>query len=107
MTAGVAITSLYCKGKLSEVGIKVDACCKDVNKGGCCNTQTKIVKMDDNFVNHSFSFEFHNLVDFNFHDFGFSFVSELINTSYFKTNWGNAPPLLKGDLYLLFRSLII
>lgn len=106
MTAGVTITTLYCNGKISDVGINVKACCKDVNKGGCCDTKTKIVKVEDDFVSHPASFKFNKFIDL---DLGLqvTYVSEAINVSYFKTYWDKAPPLIKGDLYILFRSLII
>lgn len=84
MTAGVAITSLYCKGQISEVGINVKPCCKDVNKGGCCNTTTKIVKVEDGYVNHSNSFEFTKYITLDLPSFGFSYVSEVIDISYLK-----------------------
>lgn len=107
VTAGVAITSLYCKGQISEVGIHVKACCKDVNKGGCCNTTTKVIKVEDGFVNHSSSFEFHNYINLDLPIFRFSYVSEVINVSYFKTYWDKAPPIIKCGLYIVFRTLLI
>ena len=54
-TAGVAMTSLYCKGKIVETGITVKPCCKDVNKGGCCNTESQVIKIQDSFVHDSYS----------------------------------------------------
>jgi hypothetical protein len=107
MTAGVAITSLYCQGKISDVGITVKACCKDVDKGGCCNTKSEIVKVKDAFLSTSASFDFNHSIVLYIPAFQIPDVSALISNFYFKTYWDKAPPILKGELYILFRSLII
>jgi hypothetical protein len=107
MTAGVAITSLYCNGKISDVGITVKACCEDVDKGGCCDTKTKIVKVNDDFVTHSSAYEINKHIDFNFTSFHSTYGSEAINLTYFKIYWDKAPPSNQGDLYILFRTLLI
>lgn len=106
MTAGVAITSLYCNGKISDVGITVKACCQDVDKGGCCDTKTKIVKVNDDFVNQASVFEIHKLIDLNLPDFH-SCVLEAAAQTYFKIYWDKAPPSRQGDLYILFCTLLI
>lgn len=49
-TAGVSIMSLYCQGELCEVGFTVHPCCDDVNKGGCCKTESNFLKITDSFV---------------------------------------------------------
>lgn len=107
MTAGVAITSLYCKGQISEVGINVKACCKDVNKGGCCNTTTKIVKVEDTFVSSSVSFEINKIIDLYLPNFQTAYLPDVRSISYFKIYWDKAPPSIKGDLYILYGTLII
>ena len=52
-TTGVSITSLYCQGELCEVGFTVHPCCDDVNKGGCCETESNFLKIADSFVKHN------------------------------------------------------
>lgn len=49
-TMGVSITSLYCQGKLYEVGLTVHPCCNDVNQGGCCATESVFLKITDSFI---------------------------------------------------------
>ena len=49
-TVGFSITSLYCQGKLCEMGFSVHPCCSDVNKGGCCQTESVFLKIVDSFV---------------------------------------------------------
>lgn len=49
-TIGVSITSLYCQGALYEIGFSVHPCCDDVNKGGCCETESVFLKIVDSFV---------------------------------------------------------
>lgn len=105
-TAGVAITLLYCKGKVSEIGINVTPCCKNVNKGGCCNTETKIYKVKDAFVSFA-SFELNKLVDLYISPVKIDIFSWSEISINLITNWDKAPPLDKGELYILFRSLII
>lgn len=48
-TTGVSLTSLYCQGKFSQIGFKVHPCCSDVNKGGCCETRSVLLKNADSF----------------------------------------------------------
>lgn len=49
-TVGFSITSLYCQGKLCEMGFSVRPCCNDVNKGGCCQTESIFLRIVDSFV---------------------------------------------------------
>ncbi len=108
MTSGLAITSLYCSGKISKVGLKVNACCKDVNKGGCCKTKTTIVKLDDAFVSGtSASFDLHKIIDYYVPAFYLDIGHVSIQKVAVMEHWDKAPPPVKGELYLLFRSLII
>ena len=48
-TTGVSLTSLYCQGKFSQIGFHVHPCCNDVNKGGCCETKSVLLKNPDSF----------------------------------------------------------
>lgn len=108
MTAGVAVTSLYCHGKISEVGIVVKACCKDVNKGGCCNTESKIYKVKDTFVGATGSSgQPGKFTDLYVPGFSVNLLSGSFSVIYYKTYRAKAPPLIKAPLYLLYRSLII
>jgi hypothetical protein len=52
-TAGLPLTSLFCQGKLCEIGFTVHPCCDDVNKGGCCETRSSLLKIIDSFVKES------------------------------------------------------
>ena len=107
-TAGVAITSLYCQGKLCEIGFNVHPCCDDVNKGGCCKTETKVVKIEDSYVSSSVSYDLNKVSDiFIISDFRINILSEIVNSSEFISIWDKAPPLINTELYILFHSLII
>ena len=107
MTTGVIITSLYCNGQISYVGIAVKDCCKDVNKGGCCHTESKLIKVEDSFVGASASFDLVKIINLNFNNFEFFYEPELISTSYLKTYWDKVPPSKDTPRYILFHSLII
>jgi hypothetical protein len=52
-TVGLSITSLFCQGKLCKIGFTVHPCCDDVNKGGCCETRSILLKIVDSFVKES------------------------------------------------------
>lgn len=101
------MTSLYCKGELTAKGMNIKACCKDVNKGGCCNTKAEIFKVKDNYVSSSSTIDFNKFIDLHIAGIPTSYLPEVIDISYSKSYWDKAPPLVKGDLYILFRSLII
>jgi hypothetical protein len=106
-TQGVAVTSLYCKGKLTKQGFNIKACCKDVNKGGCCDTKAEVVKVKDNYVSAAVSYDFHKFLDAATIDFRFSLLPEVATIQYLKFYWDNAPPRIQKGLYILFRSIII
>lgn len=107
MTAGVAVTSLYCKGSLAEVGIAVDACCDDVNKGGCCNTQFEVLKVQDAFLSSSVSFDAAAIPFLFLPSVQMTCLPGFSYSSHFKTYRDKAPPSEPRALYILFRSLII
>lgn len=107
MTAGVAVTTLYCKGSLAEVGIAVDACCKDVNKGGCCNTQSEVLKVQDVFLSSSLSFDAAAISFLYLPSLQLTFLPVFNYSSHFNTSWDKAPPSEQRALYIIFRSLII
>lgn len=106
-TAGVAITAHYCKGKFVESGIGVKACCKDINNGGCCDTETKVVIVEDAYVKDAASVDvksfFAVFIPQNFY-IDFSAVSL---SSSNKLPQANAPPLSVKDFVILFCSLLI
>lgn len=106
-TQGVAGTALYCKGELTKQGIFIKACCDDVDKDGCCNTKSKIVKIEDSFLTSNTSFDLHKILDIHLTSFQVSFIPETIKITNLKVNMANAPPLIYSALYILFRSLII
>jgi hypothetical protein len=106
-TVGVAMTSLYCHGKISKTGFRVKACCKDVNKGGCCKTESKLVKIEDRYVNASNSFGFHNAIHPAIISHTISYILDFKSVSYFISYWDKAPPSPDKPLYILFHSLII
>jgi hypothetical protein len=88
---GVSITSLYCQGKLCKIGFTVHPCCNDVNKGGCCETKSILLKVVDSFVKESNDAPFKV---FNFENEVLSYLSlpfKLVNSTSFKAgtehNW--------------------
>lgn len=106
-TAGMAITSLYCKGTISKIGVSIKACCEDVDKGGCCKTTSKVVKVEDDFTELHSAPQLNKLIDFYLPETKIITKPEV---SYNTTNfiyWDKAPPISKDRLYILFRSLII
>ncbi len=105
-TGGVTLNYLYCNGNLTKVGIDVKACCKDVKKGGCCEKETKLVKVKDAFVKAVY----HHLtkalaVDLNI--IKPLYISENYTSAYFKPYYNKAPPSKDAPRYILFHSLII
>jgi hypothetical protein len=107
VTTGVAITSLHCGGKIVDTGIQVKACCKDVNKGGCCSTKSKIVKVEEVFIKRAASFELNKLSSQYTPDYHLFYFPQIKNIFYSTIYRDKAPPLIRGCLYLLFHSLII
>ncbi len=105
-TIGVSQVALYCGGKLKEKAFAVKACCKDVNKGGCCKTKSERVKVKDNFVKTNAHFNFSILVVENGY-YSFEHAVSFKAISFTNSYWGNAPPLPDQPFYLLYRSLII
>jgi hypothetical protein len=105
-TQGVAVTTLFCKGKITKISAGVKPCCKDVNKGGCCKTESRVLKVQDNFTHASVDYKF--TADFVYRVSDFSCkvysISRKIDTTYFRSH---APPLIKQGLYILFRAIII
>ena len=106
-TIGVAMTSLYCNGKLTKTGINVKACCNKVNKGGCCKTEIKIVKVEDNFLKTSNSFDLTKIFTLYYYSAHASYSAESKPISQFRHYSDKAPPLNAAPFYILFHSLII
>jgi hypothetical protein len=104
---GVRMTALYCQGEISKIGLDVEACCKNVKKGGCCEKKSQHVKVKDHFIKtESLSsiakvFYVFQITYFN------SIPIKLSEVTYFKNYWDKAPPFQKEPHYILFRSLII
>lgn len=49
-TAGFSMTSLYCQGDFRVIAFSVRPCCDDVNKGGCCKTESVFLKVVESFI---------------------------------------------------------
>jgi hypothetical protein len=104
---GVRMTALYCKGQLSEVGYDVQACCKDVKKGGCCEKKSQHVKVKDQFIKNEHSKLSLKIVVVDHSPFDNSYSVKILPLTYLKNYWDKAPPLYKEPHYILFQSLII
>jgi hypothetical protein len=106
-TIGVTMTSLYCNGKLTKTGMNVKACCNKVNKGGCCKTEIKLVKVEDIFLKTSNSFDLSNIFTLYYSSGYISCTAEVKPLSQFRHYSHKAPPLDAKPLYILFHSLVI
>jgi hypothetical protein len=103
-TGGFTVNYLYCQGKLSQVGIDIKACCK---KGGCCEKESKLIKVKDNFV------KLNNTIDLSKTFFILNSAiarfssTDITGTSCINAYWDKAPPFRDVSRYILFHSLII
>jgi hypothetical protein len=101
------MTSLYCNGKLTKTGFNVKACCNKVNKGGCCKTEIKLVKVEDNFLKASNSFDLSKIFTLYYSSVYTSYTAEVKPVSQFIYYSDKAPPLNTSPRYILFHSLVI
>ncbi|MBX9851725.1 MAG: hypothetical protein K2X86_08205 [Cytophagaceae bacterium] len=106
-TVGVTIASHYCGGNLVEKGFDIKPCCKDVNKGGCCETTSELMKIKDSFVKASTSFPVNDVLAIENIFSVFELKPSFKEISYSKGYWSKAPPLPDEQLYILYHSLII
>lgn len=106
-TVGVTIVSHYCGGKLADKGFSIKPCCEDVNKGGCCETKSELLKVKDNFVKTSTDIHLNNVLALENNLHVFELKPSFKEVFYSKGYWDKAPPLVNVDLYILFGSLII
>jgi hypothetical protein len=102
-TAGFTVNYLYCQGKLTRIGVDVKACCK---KGGCCEKESKLIKVKDNFV------KLNNTINLSKTFVILNTSSEVSSAGSYKASYINsyldkAPPLRDVSRYILFHSLII
>jgi hypothetical protein len=101
------MTSLYCKGKLSKIGINIKACCKKVNQGGCCKTEIKLVKVKDDFLKTSASFKFSKVFDLHYKSVAVNYSVDLKPFYHYNYYRDKAPPGQRNSLYILFHSFLI
>jgi hypothetical protein len=107
-TAGLTLNKMYCNGSYVKVGIAIDACCKDLNKGGCCSSKTIVIKVKDFFESVSTVFlDFTSMPAVVYERLQHYWNTIILRPSFFKFYQGKAPPLNKVSLFLLYRSLII
>jgi hypothetical protein len=109
-TVGLSITSLYCQGELYEIGFTVHPCCDDVNKGGCCQTTSILLRVADSFVKESKDFSF-KVSGFEKPVISYSIFLITLNshTAFRETIKSKLPEILPpGNLtYLLLCALLI
>lgn len=104
-TVGITLTSYTCKGMEEKAMAK--PCCKNVGKGGCCEKESIVLKIQDAFIKAvSNSTLTASLYFIQGQNPELSFVSVFTNASYTKEHWDKAPPKPIG-FYILYRSLII
>jgi hypothetical protein len=103
-TGGLTVNYLYCQGKLTQAGADVKACCK---KGGCCEKESKLIKVKDSFVKLSNNVDLSKTLILLHSSFELSYSAILNKDSYLNTSPGKAPPLIGVSRYILFHSLVI
>jgi hypothetical protein len=105
-TVGVTLTSYSCKGMEEKAMIK--PCCKNMGKGGCCEKETIVLKIQDAFIKAANNSSLSSSLYF-IHEqiFSFSFAPRTSELSFSKGQWDNAPPSPNIGFYILYRSLII
>jgi hypothetical protein len=104
-TVGVTLNYYSCKAMAGESMVK--PCCKKVGKGGCCEKESVILKIQDAFIKAADNSNLSALSYFIQEQiFPFSFTP-LNGLSDNKGHWGNAPPDPKVGFYILYSSLII
>jgi hypothetical protein len=103
-TVGFTVNYLYCQGKLTGIGIGIKACCK---KGGCCEKESKLIKVKDNFVKLNNTINLSKTFVILHTVFEVSYTAELNKSSYINAYRDKAPPFRDVCRYILFHSLII
>jgi hypothetical protein len=106
-TGGLTVNYLYCKGKLTQIGISLKTCCKDVKKGGCCEKKSFQIKLNDNFLKAENANQFSKLFNLQQWHSNPSFALRIAGNSFLENVMAHAPPLNPEPRYIVFHSLII
>lgn len=106
-SVGISMTSLYCKGEISQTGFSIKACCNDVNKGGCCSTETRIVKVEDDFLKTSDEAGLSKILNLFYTYPEGVYANNALPGSFYAFYDGKAPPEKGVPLFILHCVLII
>lgn len=102
-TAGVTVTSVFCKGELFKSGISVDSCCK---KGDCCKKESQFLKVKDDFQKSFTAFKLLKPLP---HTASYLFQTDFTDSLEKQAGYAcsNAPPVRSISLNILFCSFLI
>jgi hypothetical protein len=105
-TVGMSYTAYFCKGKMDK-GISLKPCCKDVKKGGCCEKETKLLKVKDDFVQTAYYFNLNGHFFIDITSFNFSYPYKFSQASVLKHYGDKAPPSENIPFTILYQSFLI